>query len=180
MSLAGSFLIAQSSLSDPNFMQTVVLILAHNESGAFGLVVNRPSEKEGLPFPVFHGGPCPAPGLFMLHGHPEWAEVKAETDDDDNAPNDQEEDQQQREVAPGIFLGDPACLKRASQPPEGETVRFRAYQGYAGWGPGQLECELESGSWLVTPADSKVLFETPIEMLWRLLAPPRLPRPSLN
>jgi len=170
MSLAGSFLIAQSSLNDPNFAQAVVLLLAHNDDGAFGLVVNRPMQKSELPFPVFHGGPCPSPGLFMLHGHPDWL--------DGNAPADA--DGAQREVAPGIFLGDPTSLKRASNSPEGESVRFRAFQGYAGWGAGQLEGELESGAWQVTPADSDVFFGTPVEMLWRLLAPPRIPRPSVN
>jgi putative transcriptional regulator len=171
MSLAGSFLVAQSSLIDPNFAQTVVLILAHNDEGAFGLVVNRPAQKAELPFPVFHGGPCPAPGLFMLHGHRDWLE--------DETP-EPDEDGPKREVAPGIFLGDASCLKRAHQVSAGETLNFRAFQGYAGWGPDQLETELSSGAWLTTPADSELLFATPVETLWRLLAPPRLPRPSIN
>src|SRR5439155_8391599 len=104
MSLAGSFLVAQSSLIDSNFAQSVVLILAHNDEGAFGLVVNRPAAKEGLPFPVYQGGPCPAPGLFMLHGHSDWLDESA----------GQDPDEQKREVAPGVYLGDAACLKRAS------------------------------------------------------------------
>jgi putative transcriptional regulator len=170
MSLAGSFLVAQSSLTDPNFAQTVVLILAHSDEGAFGLVVNRPSVKPGLPFPVFHGGPCPAPGLFMLHGHADWIEDNAELG----------EDGPKREVAPGIFLGDASCLKRAHKVSEGETLNFRAFQGYASWGPGQLEGELKHGAWLTTPAESDMLFGTPADTLWRLLAPPRFPRPSLN
>jgi putative transcriptional regulator len=198
MSLAGSFLVAQSSLSDPNFLQSVVLILAHNEGGAFGLVVNRLAKKDGLPFPVFDGGPCPAPGLFMLHGHADWvaasddgeSETEDEDEDDDEGENEAEhegdgegesnEEGPPREVAPGIYLGDPACLKRASQPGDGQSIRFRAFQGYAGWGPGQLEHELDAGAWQVTAADSELLFETPVETLWRLLAPPRIPRPSAN
>jgi putative transcriptional regulator len=170
MSLAGSFLVAQPSLVDPNFSQTVVLILAHNDEGAFGLVVNRPAPKAGLPFPVFHGGPCPAPGLFMLHGHANWLPDLQEID----------EDGAKREVAPGIFLGDASCLKRAHQVMEGETLNFRAFQGYAGWGAGQLEAELKGGAWLATPADCDLLFGTAADNLWRLLAPPRIPRPSMN
>jgi putative transcriptional regulator len=170
MSLAGSFLVAQPSLIDPNFRQTVVLILAHSDEGAFGLIVNRPVPKPALPFPVFHGGPCPAPGLFMLHGHRDWL-------DDSPEP---EEDGAQREVAPGIFLGDASCLKRAQQAADSDSLHFRAFQGYAGWGPGQLEAEMHGGAWLTTPADSDALFATPADALWRLLAPPRLPRPSLN
>src|ERR1700722_17742854 len=126
MSLAGSFLVAQSSLNDPHFLRTVVLVLAHTDGGAFGLVVNRPAKKDGLPFPVFDGGPCPAPGLFMLHGHPDWAESEPQKD-----PEDQDDEEEpQREVAPGIFRGDPACLKRAATPAEGEAIRLRAYKGY--------------------------------------------------
>jgi putative transcriptional regulator len=190
MSLAGSFLVAQSSLSDPNFMQTVVLILAHNEGGAFGLVVNRLAKKDSLPFPVFEGGPCPAPGLFMLHGHADWVDAVSEGQGEDGAEGEDDGDGEaeaenddagpEREVAPGIYLGDPACLKHASQPADGQSIRFRAFQGYAGWGPGQLEHELDAGAWQVTAADSEVLFETPVETLWRLLAPPRIPKPSAN
>jgi putative transcriptional regulator len=174
MSLAGSFLVAQSSLVDPNFAQSVVLILAHNDEGAFGLIVNRPAVKAGLPFPVFQGGPCPAPGLFMLHGHRDWLE------DDNDQASEPDEDGAKREVAPGIYLGDASCLKRAHKVPEGETLNFRAFQGYAGWGPGQLEAELQAGAWLTTPADNEVLFGTPAKALWQLLAPPRIPRPSVN
>src|SRR5262245_9152670 len=119
MSLQGSFLIAQASLIDPNFARTVVLILAHSEDGAFGVVVNRPAPKAGLPFPVFHGGPCPAPGLFMLHGHGDWLEAPPEPDDN----------QPRREVAPGIYLGDASCLKRASEVAGEDKLRFRAFQG---------------------------------------------------
>jgi putative transcriptional regulator len=172
MSLAGSFLVAQSSLIDPNFARSVVLILAHSDEGAFGVIVNRPVVKPGIPFPVFHGGPCPAPGLFMLHGHADW--LKDEPD------LEGEGEGEKRTVAPGIHLGDADVLKRASEIAGDEVPRFRAYQGYAGWGPGQLENELASGAWLVTPADGDVLFGTPAETLWRLLAPPRLPEPSEN
>jgi putative AlgH/UPF0301 family transcriptional regulator len=76
MSLAGSFLIARPILKDPNFAETVVLVLNHDEDGALGLVVNRVAEEEALPFPVFGGGPCPAPGFFMIHGHAEWTTSK--------------------------------------------------------------------------------------------------------
>jgi putative transcriptional regulator len=171
MSLTGSFLIAQPSLIDPNFARSVVLILAHNEEGAFGVIVNRPAPPASLPFPVFHGGPCHAPGLFMLHGYADWLEDGSEPD-----PKEPK-----REVAPGIYLGDASCLKRASQQAGKETcLRFRAFQGYAGWGAGQLEGELNGGAWLVAPADSDVLFGTSADKLWRLLAPPRIPEPSDN
>ena len=65
MSLAGSFLVARQVLRDPNFERTVVLLLAHSDEGAFGLVVNRPATAKGLPWPLFVGGPCPSPGFSL-------------------------------------------------------------------------------------------------------------------
>ena len=80
-SLTGSFLVARQVLTDPNFRQTVVLILEHGDEGAYGVVVNRPVAEEGLPVPVFRGGPCPSPGLVLLHGHREWADRPADGED---------------------------------------------------------------------------------------------------
>jgi putative transcriptional regulator len=170
MFYAGYFLIAKPILQDPNFKHTVVFLLAHNAEGAFGLVVNRPAETEGLPWPVFVGGPCPSPGLIMLHGHPEWAEPS----------EDGEESEKEHEVAPGIYSGDAACLDRATQTEEGSVSRFRVFSGYAGWGGGQLESELVAGGWSVAPATGALLFDTPIEEMWDRLTPPRIPQPSIN
>jgi putative transcriptional regulator len=170
MSFAGSFLIARTLLQDPNFKRTVVFLLAHNDEGAFGLVVNRPAEAEELPWPLFVGGPCPSPGLLMLHGHPEWA-GEEESDDPESSRSN--------EVAPGIYSGDAASLDRATLAGEGE-LRFRVFTGYAGWGSGQLEGELAAGAWSLVPATGDVLFETPVEELWDRLLPPQLPQPSIN
>jgi putative transcriptional regulator len=161
---AGSFLVARPILEDPNFHQTVVLLLQHGEDGAFGVTVNRPAKGKKLPYPVFVGGPCESPGIIMLHGHEDWlesAEVKGT-------------------VAPGIYLGDASCLTRLSDAAEGATLRYRMFAGYAGWGAGQLERELAAGAWAVVPADGEVLFDTPVDELWIRLLPPMLPEPSLN
>lgn len=170
MSYAGCFLIARPILQDANFKRSVVFLLAHNAEGAFGLVVNRPGEAEGLPWPVFVGGPCPSPGLIMLHGHPDWAE----------ACEDEAEEGKERELAPGIYSGDAACLDRATQSEEEPMPRFRVFSGYSGWSGGQLESELAAGAWSMAPANGNLLFNTPIEDLWERLAPPRIPQPSVN
>jgi len=170
MSYAGYFLIAKPILQDPNFRRTVVFLLAHNAEGAFGLVVNRPAEAEGLPWPVFLGGPCPSPGLIMLHGHAEWVEAAGE------GP----EAFKERQLAPGIYYGDTACLDRVTHSAHMETLRFRVFSGYAGWGSGQLEGELAAGAWSLAPANGSILFNTPVEELWDRLAPPRIPEPSIN
>jgi putative transcriptional regulator len=170
MTLAGSFLVARPVLRDPTFAQTVVLLLAHNPEGAFGLVVNRPVAADGLPFALFSGGPCPSPGLIMLHGHSEWMEPAG----DAGQPT------AKQEVAPGVFMGDATCLDKAGQLPAGSVNRCRVFNGYSGWGTDQLERELAAGAWAVVPASGAVLFDTPAEELWDRLLPPTLPQPSLN
>ncbi len=165
-SLTGSLLVARPVLQDPNFVQTVVMLLRHGTEGAFGLVVNRPDEAEEFPFPVHSGGPCPAPGLIMLHGHADWV-----------APA--EEDEPSPEVVPGVFIGDADCVGRVSGASD-QPLRFRIFVGYAGWGPDQLERELASGAWFVVPATAELLFDTPVDELWDRLSPPATPRPSLN
>jgi putative transcriptional regulator len=141
-------------------------VIQHGDDGAFGLVVNHPSKAEGLPFPVFAGGPCQSPGLLMLHGHADWVEEKP--------------DQPPPAVAPGVFMGDAGCVRRVSEPEPGQDLHFRMFLGYAGWAAGQLEQELASGAWAVVAAQGSVLFETPAEDLWKDLLPPVLPQPSLN
>jgi putative transcriptional regulator len=165
-SLAGSFLVARPVIQDSHFRHTVVLLVQHGEEGAFGLVVNRPTSVEGLPFPVFSGGPCQAPGLLMIHGHADWVESAEEL------PKNQ--------VAPGIFLGDSSCVSRVSDAEDGPDLRYRMFVGYAGWGPRQLESELAQGAWAVVTATGDVLFETPAESIWQDLLPPAIPQPSLN
>jgi putative transcriptional regulator len=118
---------------------------------------------------VFAGGPCPSPGLLLLHGQADWAGPSA---DGTEATG--------QEVAPGIFVGDASCLERARHPQPGETPRFRVFSGYAGWGAGQLEGELAAGAWAVTPATGTLLFDTPAGELWDRLAPPMIPQPSVN
>jgi putative transcriptional regulator len=165
-SLAGSFLVARPTLLDPNFRRTVVLMLSHDEGGALGVVVNRPAKVEGAPFPVFAGGPCPSQGLIMLHGHAEWL-------DDPSA-------EEEKQVCPGVFLGDNGSAERVAGEDREPSSRYRMIVGYAGWSPGQLEGELEAGAWVVTAASGELVFDTPPEELWERLAPPRLPEPSLN
>ncbi|MBL8795505.1 MAG: YqgE/AlgH family protein [Planctomycetia bacterium] len=163
---SGSFLVARPILQDPNFTQTVVLLLRHAQEGAFGLVVNRPAQVEGLAFPVYGGGPCKAEGLMLLHGHEDWIASPAE--------------RQEREVAPGIYLGDSAALKRSTEATPEDGLRFRIFSGYSGWGPGQLEAELAAGAWTIAGAKGETLFDVPAEDLWERLIPPRIPQPSLN
>src|SRR5271157_5723256 len=90
--LGGSFLVSEIALSDPNFRQTVVLMISHDDNGAFGLVVNRPSpftlgdviegidDSPARTIPVFIGGPVQQEILFLLH-----ASFPGQTGDEDAA-----------------------------------------------------------------------------------------------
>lgn len=163
--LVGSFLIARPSLRDGFFSRSVVLMLQHSEEGAFGLVLNRPAQAKELPFPVFVGGPCKMDGLLMIHGRKEWLGKSAED---------------KTEVCPGVFLGTTDQFAKATETDDAEAGRFRVFTGYSGWGPQQLEGEMQEGAWIVLPANGKIIFETAPQDLWERLAPRPLPEPSLN
>jgi putative transcriptional regulator len=123
---AGSFLVASPKVIVPAFHQSVVLLLRHDTQGALGLIVNQPgTDRKGLPFVVFSGGPCEAQGLLLLHGHPGWHDAFLGT-----------------VAAPGIFLGD---LKKVSEAPEA-GYRFRAFVYYSCRVAGPLDSELAGGA----------------------------------
>jgi putative transcriptional regulator len=154
-SLGGSLLIAGPDLWDPNFRRTVVLIGHHDEDGAVGIVLNRRSEVEvaeaapplsdlvGSGDLLFVGGPVQPQAAVVVADfeHPERAQV----------------------VAFGSigFLPDETDEEQI-----GPLRRARVYAGYAGWGAGQLERELEEGSWIVEPATEEDVFTDEPEDLW--------------
>ena len=157
--LEGQLLVASPELKDPNFEQSVVLIIHHNSEGAFGLVLTQPTEvsvakvwKKVSETPchvvdsIHRGGPVGGP-LMALHGN-------SEIGGDD--------------VLPGVFyvvaaeqLTPVELLVAANVQP----ARF--FIGYSGWGGGQLERELEAGGWLTIPARPEDLFQDP-EGLWEV------------
>jgi putative transcriptional regulator len=163
-SLAGTFLVARASLRDGFFARSVILLLEHDENGAFGLVLNRPATTDKLPFPIFIGGPCERDGFRMIHGEPDWLDAS-----DDHA-----------EICPGVYMGTQEQFEKAIEAGGAAATRFRLFAHYAGWGPEQLETEMNEGSWIVRPAHGDILFGTPVEDLWERLAPHKLPEPSLN
>lgn len=159
-SLDGYFLISETELSDPNFHRTVVLIVNHNEEGAFGLVLNRPagatlgdlveelSESDAGEATLFIGGPVEQHYLFTLHsGLPEHATSKFSSSPTEGI------------VFEPVFGSIEEYLR--NEWPGGtdqDRPSFNFYLGYAGWGPGQLEHEIDEDAWLVIPADSQLVF----------------------
>jgi putative transcriptional regulator len=154
-SLRGKLLVASPVLADPNFARTVVLMTEHSEDGAMGIVLNRPSEapaRELLPIleeiagddPLFVGGPVQPEAVVLL----------AEFSDPDAAA---------WIVVADVGLASAGTDVDALVP---AVRRGRFYAGYSGWGPGQLEAELEQESWIVEPPIPAELFPESPETLW--------------
>jgi putative transcriptional regulator len=155
-SLAGHFLIASPAILDPNFHRSVVLVTAHTDEGAVGLILNRCSDAtvgEAVPQltsvsdptdPVFVGGPV----------NPEGVAVLAEFEDPDEA---------------GVVVLDEVgfvALEEAIEVQAPDLLRRRVFAGVAGWGPEQLEDELERDDWIVEPADVEAIFTDDPDQLW--------------
>src|SRR5947209_15041459 len=111
-SLAGTFLVARSSLQDGFFGRSVVLLLQHGPEGAFGLVLNRPAKAKELPFAIFVGGPCKTDGLLMIHGRPDWLK---------------QDEEQAMQVCPGVFLGTTAHFEAIEDGSDAAEARFRVF-----------------------------------------------------
>jgi putative transcriptional regulator len=155
-SARGQLLIAGPQLMDPNFWRTVVLIVEHSREGALGLVLNRPSEAtvaETVPElheildedqQVFLGGPVAPSSVIVLarFTDPEVAALIAFAD-------------------VGVLSGD-ISLDR----PQAGIQLGRAFVGHAGWGPGQLDAEVERGDWILETARHEDAFATDPQTLW--------------
>ena len=154
-SLAGKLLISSPSLVDPNFRRTVVLMTHHDEEGAVGLVLSRPSELQiadavpdlgDLPYAddvVYVGGPV----------QPEAVVVLVELDE----PREDAE----------LIVGRVAYMPPGIDTWELGASRARVFAGYSGWGPGQLESELAETAWIVARAEAEDVFAPDPDELWR-------------
>jgi putative transcriptional regulator len=164
-SLAPSFLLSMPQLADPNFRRTVVLLCQHDNDGAFGLVVNRRLETAGrvtvnLDPPVtsdhelelWVGGPVEPQSSWILVGR------SAEEEDDSQVYGGWQ-------ITDSLYLSrSPDLLRRLLEP--NPPPHARLIVGYSGWGPGQLESELEASSWLMSDVDRDLIFNTPPERMW--------------
>lgn len=164
--IESSLLIAMPQLDDPNFERAVVLMLHHDDDGAFGLVISRPT-------PITTGQLCETLE-FDWHGDPEacidsGGPVQPNTGWVLFGDGGSHELPESKRVADGLsFAGSIETLREiAADPPE----HVRVFLGYSGWGPGQLEAELASGAWLLAPATAELIFEVPGPQVWnRVLA----------
>jgi putative transcriptional regulator len=154
-SLRGNLLVAAPGLVDPNFWRTVVLIGEHSEEGALGVVLNRTSETpvdEAVPElaelvdgigDVHVGGPVQPSAVVVLADFAEPPDPEA------------------------LVVESVGFLPAEVEPDAlGPLRRARVYVGYAGWGPGQLDSELDEGSWIVEPALVDDVFTDEPDGLW--------------
>jgi putative transcriptional regulator len=156
----GRLLVATRQVVGPFFAQTVVLLLDHDAQGAVGLVINRPTSHtlsqvvegvdgiEGRDDPVFMGGPVGIDGSLMLL-------VRA-----DDAPHGA------MPVVDDVHATGSVEVLRALLAAGVPPTRLRAYVGYAGWAPGQLDHEVARGDWHVVPSRSELIFETGASDIW--------------
>ncbi len=154
---AGRFLVASRQLTDPNFSETVVLLVAYDREGAMGVVINRPTEVQlSAVLPevegsqqqsdtVYLGGPVARSHLLLL--------IRSDTPPEEA-----------QHVTQDIYISTSRDLLRQVSA-EGRR-RFRVYAGYAGWAPGQLDQEVARGDWRVLQADAETVFDKAPAQIW--------------
>jgi putative transcriptional regulator len=156
----GVLLVASPLMDDSNFHQAVVLIVEHGPDGTLGLILNRSTKvllSEALPdltvlkgttYLLFAGGPVEATRLLLLFRLREPpADVRA--------------------VFDGVYVGGTlGILERVITQPK-PTETFRAFAGYAGWAPRQLEAEMHQGAWAALPPDAVSIFDQDPATLWK-------------
>ena len=156
---AGDFLISDPFLKDPNFSRTVVLLCDHTETdGSFGFVMNRmqnttlPDLMEGLenyPLPVYYGGPVQRETLHFLHRQPEIIPGGLE-------------------ITKGVYWGgNYDVFIRNLKAEKIDYAKIRLFQGYSGWGTGQLMEEMQVNTWITHPAQAELIFYRQPENLWK-------------
>ena len=159
-SLQGSLLVASPALLDPNFRRTVVLLTEHDAEAAMGVVLNRRLEisvVDAVPVladlvedgaQVFEGGPVQSGSVLALADFCEPAQSAA------------------------LAFGSVGYLRGDEDPAAlvGDVTAVRVFSGYSGWGPGQLEMELEQEAWITLPAVVEDVFGDPDGLWGRALA----------
>jgi putative transcriptional regulator len=157
----GRLLVAAPPLGDPNFDRAVVFVVEHNDDGALGIVLNRPTDEQGVegleqwqdyatpPSVVFQGGPVEPSAIIGVAAIPHGGAVP--------------------DTGFAFVLGDIGTVDLTAPPDEiGFLIeRFRVFRGYAGWGPGQLEGELDLDAWIVVDGHVSDAFTDDPDGLWR-------------
>jgi putative transcriptional regulator len=158
-SLKGNFLISRYNLPDPNFRETVVFLIEHNEEGAFGFIINRLLDlhiAEVLPqlqgdraqnSRLYLGGPVQKEYIMALH---DGMGIESGV-----------------EVVPGVYF-EPVFENLFPYFQDQDVpARILTFAGYSGWGSGQLENEMENDTWMTLPGDQDLVFVDDPDKGWR-------------
>lgn len=154
-----TLLLSMPQMQDPNFARTVVLLCDYLPEGAFGLVLNRPTDLPASDMvrldppvvasndlPLFIGGPVqPERGWILVGEPPAVADF--------------------RTVIDGLYLSTSPDLLRQVLQAEAQP-RARVVAGYAGWGPGQLDEELAQSAWLMADVQLDLIFDVEAQVMW--------------
>lgn len=157
----GSLLLAWPGMRDPRFAKSVILVCHHDGRGAYGLVLNRPQSRrvadlvepghllEGLPHPVFLGGPVDLARLQFVHALP--AAVPGGL-----------------RVGADLWLGGDveALVRTLRRAPDCEALPVRFFLGYSGWDTGQLDRELAGASWMVIEGSARTVLASDGPSAW--------------
>jgi putative transcriptional regulator len=153
-----ALLLSMPQLQDPNFAKTVVLLCEYNPDGAFGVVLNRPTDMaatsmvrldppvtDGNDMPLYIGGPVePQRGWILLGDEP---------------------DTEFKTIRDGLYLStSPTLLRHVLE--TRPAPRARVLAGYAGWGPGQLDEELAQSAWLMSDIELDLIFDISASAMW--------------
>ncbi|HEY1722161.1 MAG TPA: YqgE/AlgH family protein [Magnetospirillaceae bacterium] len=163
-SLTGQLLVATPDIADPRFEHAVILIIAHDRDGAFGVTINRPVGKHPMgelldavgqkhgrvngEVPIFAGGPIQEQVGFILHS----------TDYRDAST---------KAIGKGVSVTSSTTILKDMARGKGPKKTLIAF-GFAGWLPGQLEAEVDKHAWVVAPLDARLIFDTDPEKIWDL------------
>jgi putative AlgH/UPF0301 family transcriptional regulator len=159
----GKLLVASRDLGDPNFAKSVILLVRYNvDQGAVGLTINKRTdislarafgdlkEAKGRTDPVYIGGPVELNTVMAL--------LKTESKPDGAS-----------RVFGDVYLISDKDLLTQALASKAEAAVFHAYVGYSGWGPGQLEHEVELGAWHILPGSAAIVFHADPDSVWERL-----------
>jgi putative transcriptional regulator len=145
----GIIITSAPALQDPNFEKAVIVITEYNDNGALGFVVNKPFArrlnelvefKNAAPFALFAGGPVDTENLFVLHRRTDLVTGN-------------------KFLFRNVYMGGDfqqiiQCINKGSL----TNNDIKLFIGYCGWDAGELEAEIEEGSWIVTETDDEIIF----------------------
>jgi putative transcriptional regulator len=156
---AGKLLVASRNLGDPNFAETVILLVHYDDQGVLGLVLNRRTDvplsrvfkdlaaAKDRSDPVYLGGPVETPAVFALFQSP--AKIEGA-----------------EHVFGSVYWISAKTVFEQTMSARPDPHAFHVYLGYAGWNKEQLRREVELGSWFVFPADLSTVFSSDPDSLW--------------